>query len=210
MSFGGQTFGDDGDGSSQNINTTNINWEGTGFQNTSYDGSAANLNPQAIPGQNLNLYSDPTNAAPNLIGKNGNVTVHTASLAAFGKWVSTDLTQALNGLLGQLDSVEVQPGSFNLADDIRTKVNGTGGTTGLASQFHSVIQDLVNGLADISTGVDELVKMYENTEDLNSAQASQVESDMSNSFANATSEFNTLGAALQSSGAGGSSSSGTS
>jgi hypothetical protein len=46
--------------------------------------------------------------------------------------------------------------------------------------------------------VTQLVQLYANTEDLTSAQAANLEADMSNSFANAYGYFNTLGTDSQS------------
>jgi hypothetical protein len=173
--------------------------------NAAYDPTPLNTN--AIPGaQKYNTYTDPHGAAPNF---NGDINVHTASLAAFGKWISDDLTGALTDLQTKLGTVSVEPGSFALADAIRTAVNGSGtgssATVGLTNQFSTVIKDLIIGLDNINTGITKLVKMYANTEDLNQATASQVEGDMTNSFATATSQFNTLGTVTQSSGAGGTS-----
>lgn len=172
-----------------------FNWQRAGMVNSSFNATNYNLNPNTIPGQNVNPFSDPNSPAPNF---NGNVTVDTASLAAFGQWVSGEVTDALTALKVPLEQVKVEPGAFYWADYVRAYVNGTSPTTGLAYQFRTVINDLLDGLAGIHSGITNLVQLYANTEDLNSAQAANLEADMSNSFANAYSYFNTIGSASQS------------
>ena len=171
-----------------------FNWQAAGLVNTSFNATNSNLNPNPIAG-NINPFSDPNSAAPNF---NGDVTVDTASLTAFGQWVSGELTDALAALKVPLEGVQVEPGAFYWADYVRAYVNGTSTGTGLAAQFKKVIDDLLDGLAGISSGVTNLVQLYANTEDLNNAQAANLESDMSNSFANAYSSFNTVGSDSQS------------
>jgi hypothetical protein len=172
-----------------------FNWQAAGLTNTGFNATNYNVNPNTIPGQNINPYSDPTNPAPNF---NGNVTVDTASMSAFGQWVSGEVTEALKALKVPLQAVKVEPGAFYWADYVRAYINGTSPTTGLAYQLRTVIDELLDGLAGISSGVTQLVKLYANTEDLNSAQAANLQSDMSNSFANAYSYFNTVGTDSQS------------
>lgn len=172
-----------------------FNWQKAGLVNSGFNATNFNLNSANIPGQNINPYSDPTNAAPNFTG---NVTVDTASLTAFGQWVSGEVTDALNALTPQLQGVQVEPGAFYWADYVRAYVNGTTTGTGLAANYIQVIEDLLNGLAGISSGVTQLVQLYANTEDLNSAQAANLEADLQNSFANAYGSFNVVGADSQS------------
>ena len=172
-----------------------FNWQRAGFANSSFNATNFNLNAANIPGQNINPYSDPNSPAPNF---NGNVTVDTATLTAFGQWVSGEVTDALNQLKPQLQGVQVEPGAFYWADYVRAYVNGTSAGTGLAANYIQVIEDLLNGLAGISSGVTQLVQLYANTEDLNSAQAANLEADLQNSFANAYGYFNTVGSDSQS------------
>jgi hypothetical protein len=172
-----------------------FNWQHAGLINTNYNATNANLNTNAIPNQNVNPFSDPNGTAPNF---NGNVTVDTASLNAFGQWVSGEVTDALSALKQPLENVNVQPGDFYWADYVRAYVNGTTNGTGLAAQFKTVIDDLLDGLSGISNGITQLVQLYATTEDLNSAQAANLEADMSNSFSNAYSYFNTVGTDSQS------------
>jgi hypothetical protein len=171
------------------------NWEHAGVANTSFNATNSNINMNSIPNQNINPFSDPNSPAPNF---NGNVTVDTASLTAFGQWVSGEVTDALNALKVPLEGVQVEPGAFYWADYVRAYVNGTSTGSGLAAQYKMVIDDLLDGLAGISSGVTQLVQLYANTEDLTSAQAANLQADMSNSFANAFGYFNTLGTDSQS------------
>jgi hypothetical protein len=187
-------------GTHHKINWANFNYAGTGVTNTGY--TPHNLNPNAIPHQNHNTWSDPSGAAPNFVSSaNGAISVDTASLTAFSQWISKSFGDANSGplatLIKQLDSISVQPGSFYYAGQLRASVNGTGKGTGLKSQFVTVLTDLLDGLADISNGLNQLVQLYGNTEDLNSAKAQKLEGDMSNSFSRASGEFNTLGSAAQ-------------
>lgn len=172
-----------------------FNWQKAGLVNTSFNATNYNVNANAIPNQNINPFADPNGAAPNF---NGDVTVDTASLNAFNTWLSGEVTEALTALKVPLEGVKVEPGAFYWADYVRAYINGTTPTTGLAYQFKTVIDDLLDGLAGISSGIKQLVQMYANTEDLNSAQAANLQSDMSNSFANAYSYFNTVGSDSQS------------
>jgi hypothetical protein len=172
-----------------------FNWQAAGLVNTNYNATNANLNTNAIPNQNINPYSNPNGAGPNL---NSSVTVDTATLNAFNQWLSTEVHDALTALQPSLASVNVQPGAFYWADYLRAYVNGTTNGTGLTGQFTTVIKDLLEGLGGISTGITQLVQLYATTEDLTSAQAANLEADMSNSFANAYSHFNSLGTDSQS------------
>ena len=177
-----------------------FNWEKYGQPNTGFNANSLNLNGNAIPGQNVNPFSDPNTPAPNFTGSNYNgiTSVDTASLAAFGQWVSGEVTDALTALQGPLQGVQVEPGDFYWADYVRAYINGTTQGTGMAAQFNQVIKDLLDGLAGISQGVTNLVQLYATTEDLNSAQAANLENDISNSFNTASSYFNTLGTLSQS------------
>lgn len=162
-----------------------INWVKSGLVNSGYN--APSLNVNSIPNQNTNTWSDPSGPAPNF---NGNTSVDTASLSAFGDWVSSELTESLQQLKPQLQGVQVEPGSFYWADYIRSYVNGTTPATGLRNQFLTVVEEMLDGLTGFSSGIDQLVQLYANTEDLNQADASKLESDMSSSFSNATGYFN--------------------
>jgi hypothetical protein len=155
--------------------------------NTSFN--APNMDPNAIPNQPSNTFATPNSPAPNF---NGKTTVDTASLDAFSSFVTNNLTPPLQALKSQLLSVQVEPGSFYQADYIRSYVNGTGAATGLSYQFTKVAEDLIDGLVGISSGIRQLSKLYSSTEDLNTADASKLENDMSTSFANASGAFNAL------------------
>jgi len=172
-----------------------FNWQKAGIVNTGFNAANSNLNTNAIPNQNINPFADPNSPAPNF---NGNVTVDTASLNAFNTWLTGEVHDALAALKVPLENVKVEPGAFYWADYIRAYVNGTSPTTGLAYQFRTVIDDLLDGLAGISSGITQLVQLYATTEDLNSAQAANLQSDLSASFANAYSYFNTVGSDSQS------------
>jgi hypothetical protein len=168
------------------------------------------LDPNTIPGQNHNTWANPSSPTPDLYGS---TKVDTGSLTSFSQWLTGDLTESLKALEPKLRTVQAEPGDFADADALRTKINFSGGSSssqapGVADQFITVIADLVNGLADMAGGLDKLVALYANTEDLNNAQASQLESDMTNSFASTETAFNVLGGALSDSS--GSSGSGTS
>jgi hypothetical protein len=172
-----------------------FNWQHAGLVNTNYNATNANVNANSDQHQNVNPFADPNSAAPNF---NGNVTVDTASLNAFGQWVKGEVYDTLQQLQTPLTNVNVQPGDFYWADYVRAYVNGTTNGTGLAGQFKEVITHLLDGLSGISDGIDQLVQLYGSTEDLNSAQVANLEADMSNSFSNAYSYFNTLGTDSQS------------
>jgi hypothetical protein len=156
--------------------TINLN---AGYVPTTY------LNPNAIPGQPGNTYADPTGPNPAL---GGPVSVDTASLAAFGQYVANELHEPLSQLIPQLQSVQVEPGAFYYADYIRTHVNGTSPSTGLANQFVQVITHLLDGLIGIQQGVTTLGQKYKSVEDLNQAAAS----DLATDFGTASSYFNLL------------------
>ena len=185
------------------VNWANFNYAGSGMTNTKF--TPHNLNPNTIPDQNFHNYANVSGTAPNF-GVVKGVAVDTGSLTAFSNWVTSAFGNANSGplatLIKQLDTVQVEPGSFYYAGQIRTAVNGTGTGTGLKNTFITVLTDLLNGLADIATGLNELVQLYATPEDLNNAQVKKLEGAMSNSFSKASGEFNTLGTASQPTGSG--------
>jgi hypothetical protein len=113
--------------------------------------------------------------------------VDTPSLDNFANYVG-ELIPPLNALTPQLNAVDVQPGAFYHADQIRNAVNGQNGDSGLKNKFQLVIGDLVQGLTDLQGAVQNMSAKYSSTEDLNNSSVT----DLQNTFQTVTSDFNSM------------------
>jgi hypothetical protein len=154
-----------------------------------------NLDPTQIPGQSNSTWSHPNGAAPNFLG---DAKVDTASLLAFGQWVANELHEPLSTVQTQLGTVQVEPGSFYWADYIRSYINGTSNSSGLKAQFVTILEQLLDGLDGITSGVNTLTQKYTTTEELNKASAT----DLANDFSSASTYFQQLGSSGPSSSSG--------
>jgi len=178
----GTTNSTDGD-SGMNNNPIPAPRSGSG-SNSNSDNSV----PQWTPADehtppNLQIFGSgtlPTSVMPN-------TAVDTASLNSFVTYIG-NLLPAIRDTRTSLASVQVEPGDFYDADQMRGKVNGS---TGLASQFHSILGDLDNGLTSMQQGLTTLAAQYTSTEDLNNLSVSQLQTsfgDSSSYFSNITTD----------------------
>jgi hypothetical protein len=150
--------------------------------------SAANTPP---PPEWTQPANDPNLPAGHSVPSGGGPTpptqVDTTTLDAFAKYMG-DLVPFLNNLIPDLNLVNVQPGAFYHADQIRTVINGLNGDAGLKSRFQSVISDLVQGLTDIQTAVTEMSTKYKSTEELNNMSSD----DLTKEFQSVQADFSAL------------------
>jgi hypothetical protein len=137
------------------------------------------------PGDDTN--PGPTQQNPSGSGPGMPTSVDTPSLDAFATYMG-ELIPTLNALLPGLNLVNVQPGAFYHADQIRELINGLNGDSGLKSRFTQVISDLVQGLTDIQTAVNEMSTKYQGTEDLNNMSVT----DLQNDFQQVEGDFSSL------------------
>lgn len=145
-------------------------------------------------------HSDPTGSGPPAPPvPNNHTSVDTASLDLFAKNM-TALVTPLNNLMPTLKAVDVQPGAFYHADQIRTQINGPSGDAGLKSQYQKVIGDLVQTLTDLSTSATTMSGKYKDTEALNSTNAT----DLGNYFQIPQSDYSSMMTDSGASGSGGS------
>ena len=86
-----------------------------------------------------------------------------------------------------LQLVQVEPGAFYHANQIRTKVNGPNADSGLKEQYIKVFQDLAQGLGDLRDGVRQLAKQYTTLEDAGKMKATDLQSAMQSTSSDFTS-----------------------
>jgi hypothetical protein len=110
--------------------------------------------------------------------------VDTATLLAYANYLET-LIPNVESAKNDLTNVNVQPGAFYDADNMRTKINGTGGLSG---QFQLMLGDLINGLTSIKLGLLDLATKYSDTESLNQMSVN----DLQNEFDTAGNYFSNL------------------
>ena len=129
----------------------------------------------------------PGHDVPSGNGPAAPTSVDTPSLDVFATYMS-ELIPTLNALIPDLNLVNVQPGAFYHADQIRNVINGLNGDAGLKSRFGQVITDLVQGLTDIQTAVTEMSTKYKSAEDLNKMSSD----DLTKEFQTVQSDFSAL------------------
>jgi hypothetical protein len=120
---------------------------------------------------------DPSGGAPTAPAIPGKTSVDTPSLDLFAANLN-ELITPLKQAYSDLEDVDVQPGAFYHADQIRNQINGVDGTSGLKSQYQQVLTDLVTGLTDTVAAVQKMSRKYSSVEDLNKASAADVQSDL--------------------------------
>ncbi|MBS2539426.1 hypothetical protein KGQ20_42450 [Catenulispora sp. NF23] len=120
-------------------------------------------------------------------GPTGDVRVNTPSLELFAQNIAS-LIPTVRQALVALDDVNVQPGAFYHADQIRTNINGVNGDAGLKNQLELALNDLINGLQNLHDDVMQLSQKYQSFDDLNTATAD----DLANRFNDATQYFDNI------------------
>ncbi|MFJ5521226.1 hypothetical protein ACIQB4_29845 [Streptomyces griseoluteus] len=103
-------------------------------------------------------------------GADGGTSVNTPSMALFADNVN-DLLPQLKDALARLQKVQVEPGAFYHANQIRLKVNGANADSGLKGQYIKVLQDLIQSVGDLRTGVKELAAKYVSLEEANNMES---------------------------------------
>ncbi|MEV7393539.1 MULTISPECIES: hypothetical protein [unclassified Streptomyces] len=128
---------------------------------------------------------------PNVPGGSGNpgsgTSVDTPSMLLFADNIDK-LIQPTRDAAGVLQKVQVEPGAFYHANQIRTKVNGPNADAGLKEQYIKVFQDLAQGLGDLRDGVKALAQQYTTLEDAGHMKAT----DLQNAMQTTTSDFTSL------------------
>jgi hypothetical protein len=163
----------DGNGVSQTTNSPPSIRHGNSNTNANTDTSVPlwNVNDEPTP---PNIQGFGTDTLPSPMGVS--TSVDTATLSTFVTYIGSVLPSILdtrNALL----AVEVQPGDFYDADQMRDKINGT---SGLVGQFHSILTSLDNGLTSIQSGLRTLAVQYTDAEDLNNISVSQLQTSLGN------------------------------
>lgn len=124
-------------------------------------------------------------------GGTGKEAVNTASMDAFAKNIAAlvpHVVEARNKMASGTASV-VHPGAFYDAYQLRSQTSGPNGGAGLQQRYYNVLDDLAEGLQDISTGMQQLSKKHSTTEELNRLKTS----DLLEALGNASADFQRLG-----------------
>jgi hypothetical protein len=138
--------------------------------------------PAGAGDNNINVFNTPPPA--NLGGK---TVVSTDALKQFGTSMNT-LAAFVGNLMPPLTNIQVQPGDFYQADEMRTAFNYASGSSALSYKYYQVLDSLQKGLADMSAGATNLALKYQTAEDLNKATSDDVQ----NLFGSAGTDFNTM------------------
>lgn len=93
----------------------------------------------------------------------------------------TLLVDPVKQAIAKLQTVGVQPGAFYHANQMRIKVNGINQDDGLKKAYLSVLNDLTEGLSDISDGMRTLSQKYKSVEDANKMTATELGTAMESS-----------------------------
>ncbi|MFB7781056.1 hypothetical protein [Streptomyces bauhiniae] len=115
----------------------------------------------------------------------------TASMDAFARNISAlvpHVVEARKRMAAGSASV-VHPGAFYDAYQMRSQTSGPNGGAGLQQRYYNVLDDLAEGLQDVSTGMQNLSKKHSTTEDLNRVQTK----DLLDALGNASADFQRLG-----------------
>lgn len=121
----------------------------------------------------------------------GKEAVNTASMDAFAKNIATlvpHVLEARSKMASGTASV-IHPGAFYDAYQLRSLTSGPNGGAGLQQRYYKVLDDLAEGLQDVSNGMQQLSKKHSSTEDLNRLKTS----DLLEALSNATADFQRLG-----------------
>lgn len=121
---------------------------------------------------------DPTSVPP--VPKNGDggsrdTKVSTGSMEVCAKNLE-QLIAPVQRAKQALHGVDTRPGAFFHANQIRSKVTGSGGETGgLKDAYSKVLDDLADGLTDLCNGIRSLSKQYDSTEEANEMKAKDLD-----------------------------------
>jgi hypothetical protein len=139
-----------------------------------YDGGTTLPNGQGT-------YSDDTPFSPPTVpggsGSGSGTSVDTPSMKLFADNIDK-LIAPTQAAAKKLDPINVAPGAFYHADQIRTKVNGLNADDGLKAQYGKVLADLVQGLGDLRDGVRQLASNYATLEDANKMTSTDLDKAM--------------------------------
>jgi len=108
----------------------------------------------------------------------GTTSVDTPSMNAFAGNVER-LISPVQKAQAALRNVDVAPGAFYHAYQLRSKVTGDG-TGGLKDAYSRILDDLADGLTELSTGMRNLSKQYDTTEEANGMTAKDLQDQMQN------------------------------
>jgi len=132
-------------------------------------------------------HNNPNGAGPAAPPVPGVTSVNTTALANFSTYIG-ELIPPIKALVQELTGVDVQPGAFYDADQIRTVINGLNDDAGLKSSYTKIIGDLVQGLTDIQTALGQMATKYTTTDELNKATVT----DLQNDFQTVQSDFTSM------------------
>ncbi|MGW4826376.1 hypothetical protein ACWEOG_02250 [Amycolatopsis japonica] len=123
--------------------------------------------------------SMPVPAAPPVVRNGTNGAATTVDVPAMNNFASAleQLEGPLREAISQLRTVDVHPGAFYHANQIRSKVNGTG-DTGLKASYLASLDSVLEGVMDIRNGIRTLSQKYQSTEDQNKVTAEDVQQQM--------------------------------
>jgi len=136
--------------------------------------------------------ADPLSAPPvpkNSDGDSHETKVSTPSMELFASNIE-QLIAPVQRCQQTLKGVDIRPGAFFHANLIRSKVSGGGGESGgIKDAYSKILDDLADGLTDLCSGVRNMAKQYDSTEEANKMTAKELEEYMYR----AGSDFQALG-----------------
>lgn len=148
------------------------------------DAQAWNGNPNVPPGHGT--YHNPDPVTTPLVprgtgGSAGTTSVDTPSMLRFADNIEQLLNPCKRAQLG-LKNVQVAPGAFFHANQMRSKVSGDG-SGGLKDSYLRILDDLTDGLTDLCSGIRLLAKNYDTTEEQNGMAAKDLQEALRNAIA---------------------------
>jgi hypothetical protein len=125
--------------------------------------------------QNANPFDPPP--VPKGAGGSGGTSVDTASMDLFVSNIEK-LIAPVQKAAEVLAPVSVAPGTFYHANQIRGKVSGANGDSGLKSSYVKALDECIRGLIDLHNGVRQLSQQYKTIEDANGMKAKDLQDAM--------------------------------
>ena len=124
----------------------------------------------------------PGGGGDNAGGGQGKISVNTQALKKFAENIDS-LRQMIADAAKQTDQVDVKPGGFNAAYQLRDKINGSGDKTpGLRNDVRLYMDKTNKTLEHIRDEVRKMVADYDKSEDLNKLNADKLNQIMNESF----------------------------
>ncbi|MFD4637143.1 hypothetical protein ACFWN2_07495 [Lentzea sp. NPDC058436] len=107
-------------------------------------------------------------------GGNGEVVVSTEAIR-YVAGVIDSYRPVLTDLLDQLSQVDIAPGAFHHAVEMRSRVVGAEGNGGLKDDLSTTLANIIEGVADVSGALQQIAAGYDNADTRNVTTAADVQ-----------------------------------